>query len=220
MSKTHEAISKAKTQTWHRIHALSATVFSRDRAFRRQQPVRLVPALIERFPTPGSITSIGRAALTEQAWPLIGRKVSKARVVNDIYETACASTALPIDEDPTAVTMFRMVISQARTLIQQRNEIERIAHDALATNSDYQLLRMIPGIGPDQRPDDPGRAVAIYAGSATIASSSSSAASTSLPTSQGYFGADEAIKVRQCPAATHLLDGNAGRDPTTQQQLP
>jgi len=79
---------------------------------------------------------------------LIGRKVSKARVVNDIYETACASIALPIEEDSTAVTMFRMVIAQARTLIQQRNEIERIAHDALAANRDYQLLRMIPGIGP------------------------------------------------------------------------
>src|SRR3546814_17938039 len=56
--------------------------------------------------------------------------------------------ALPIDEDSTAVKMFRMVIAQARTLIRQRNGIERIAHDALAANRDYQLLRMIPGIGP------------------------------------------------------------------------
>ena len=70
--------------------------------------------MIERFPTPGSIASIGREDFTEQVWPLIGRKVSKARVVNDIYETACASMALPIDEDSTAVTMFRMV-AQART---------------------------------------------------------------------------------------------------------
>src|SRR3546814_9216923 len=90
--------------------------------------------MIERFPTPGSIASIGREEFTEQVWPLIGRKVSKARVVNDIYETACASMALPIDEDSTAVKMFRMVIAQARTLIRQRNEIERIAHDALAAN--------------------------------------------------------------------------------------
>jgi len=79
---------------------------------------------------------------------VIGRKVSKARVVNDIYETACASIALPIEEDSTAIMMFRMVIAQARTLIQQRNEIERIAHDVLAVNRDFQFLRMIPGIGP------------------------------------------------------------------------
>jgi len=45
--------------------------------------------------------------ITEQAWPLIGRKVSKARVVNDIYETACASIAPPIEEDSAAVKIRR-----------------------------------------------------------------------------------------------------------------
>jgi len=149
MSKTHEAISKAKTQTWHRIltHYLPL-YFPEIERFAGNSRSDWFLALIERFPTPGSITSIGREAFTEQAWPLIGRKVSKARVVNDIYETACASIALPIDVESTAVTMFRMVIAQARTLIQQRNEIEHIAHDRLAANRDYQLLRMIPGIGP------------------------------------------------------------------------
>jgi len=149
MSKTHEAISKAKTQTWHRIltHYLPL-YFPEIERFAGNSRSDWFLALIERFPTPGSIISIGRDAFTQQAWPLIGRKVSKARVVNDIYETACASIALPIDEHSAAVTMFRMVIAQARTLIQQRNEIERIAHDALAANRDYQLLRMIPGIGP------------------------------------------------------------------------
>ena len=149
MSKTHEAISKAKTQTWHRIltHYLPL-YFPEIERFAGNSRSDWFLALIERFPTPGSITSIGCEAFTEQAWPLIGRKVSKARVVNDIYETACASIALPIDADATAITMFRMVVAQARTLIQQRNEIERIAHDVLAANRDYQLLRMIPGIGP------------------------------------------------------------------------
>ena len=149
MSKTHEAISKAKTQTWYRIltHYLPL-YFPEIERFAGNSRSDWFLAMIERFPTPGSIASIGREDFTEQVWPLIGRKVSKARVVNDIYETACASMALPIDEDSTAVKMFRMVIAQARTLIRQCNEIERIAHDALAANRDYQLLRMIPGIGP------------------------------------------------------------------------
>ena len=149
MSKTHDAISKAKTQTWYRIltHYLPL-YFPEIERFAGNSRSDWFLAMIERFPTPGSIASIGREDFTEQVWPLIGRKVSKARVVNDIYETACASMALPIDEDSTAVKMFRMVIAQARTLIRQRNEIERIAHDALAANRDYQLLRMIPGIGP------------------------------------------------------------------------
>ena len=36
-------------------------------------------ALIERFPTPVSITSLGREAFVAEAWSLVGRKVSKAR---------------------------------------------------------------------------------------------------------------------------------------------
>jgi len=37
-------------------------------------------ALIERFPTPSSITSLGREAFLAEAWPLVGRKVSKAKL--------------------------------------------------------------------------------------------------------------------------------------------
>ena len=55
--------------------------------------------------------------------------------------------ALPINEASTTITMFRMVVAQARALIRQRSEIERIAN-ALSANRNYQLLRMIPGIGP------------------------------------------------------------------------
>jgi transposase len=220
MSKTHEAISKAKTQTWHRIltHYLPL-YFPEIERFAGNSRSDWFLALIERFPTPGSITSIGREAFTEQVWPLIGRKVSKARVVNDIYETACASIALPIDEDSTAVAMFRMVIAQARTLIQQRNEIERIAHDALATNSDYQLLRMIPGIGPIN-------ALTILAEAGDLRRFSHQPVPQVLRPRPRHLpvrdisGADQTIKVRQRSAATHLLDGHAGRDPTTQQQLP
>ena len=149
MSKTHEAISKAKTQTWHRLltHYLPL-YFPEIERFAGNSRSDWFLALLERFPTPGSITSIGKEAFTEEAWPLVGRKVSKARLINDIYVTACTSMALPVEEDSTAITMFRMVIGQARSLIHQRNEIERIAHGVLSENRDYQLLRMIPGIGP------------------------------------------------------------------------
>jgi transposase len=43
--------------------------------------------------------------------------------------------------------MFRMIFAQARSLIQQRNQIEHLAHATLAEHADYQLLRKIPGIG-------------------------------------------------------------------------
>jgi transposase len=149
MSKTHEAISKAKTQTWHRIltHYLPL-YFPEIERFAGNSRSDWFLALLERFPTPVSMTSLGLEAFTREAWSLVGRKVSKARLINDIYETACASVALPVDEDAVAIAMFRMVIAQARSLIRQRDEIERTAHALLADNRDYQLLRMIPGIGP------------------------------------------------------------------------
>jgi transposase len=84
----------------------------------------------------------------QEAWSLMGRKVSKSRLLNDIYETARASTALPVAQGSAAITMFRMVLAEARSLIRQRDQIEELAHAMLADHNDYQLLRKIPGIGP------------------------------------------------------------------------
>ena len=105
-------------------------------------------AFLEQFPTPAIITAYRKDAFIDAAWSVVGRKVSKARLLGDIYETARASIGLPIDAESSAVAMFRMVIAEGRSLIRQRDEIERQAHIALADNADYQRLRQIPGIGP------------------------------------------------------------------------
>lgn len=149
LSKTHETISKAKTQTWHRIltHYLPL-YFPEIARFAGNSRSDWFLALIERFPTPGSITALEREAFVAEAWPLVGRKVSKARRINDIYETASSSIALPVSEESAAIAMFRMIIAQARGLIRERNRIEEIAQFTLADHHDYQLLRRIPGIGP------------------------------------------------------------------------
>ena len=124
MSKTHEAISKAKTQTWHRIltHYLPL-YFPEIERFAGNSRSDWFLALLERFPTPTSMTALSQEAFTREAWSLVGRKVSKARLINDIYETACASVALPIGEDSVSIAMFRMVIAQARSLIRQRDAV-------------------------------------------------------------------------------------------------
>ncbi|MBW9091983.1 IS110 family transposase [Rhizobium wenxiniae] len=149
LSKTHEVISKSKTQTWHRIlnHYLPL-YFPEIAHFAGNSRSDWFLALIERFPTPTSITSLGREAFVAEAWSLVGRKVSKARLINDIFETACSSVALPIAEDAVAISMFRMIIGQGRGLIRERNRIEQIAQSLLAEHQDYQLLCKIPGIGP------------------------------------------------------------------------
>ena len=105
-------------------------------------------ALIERFPTPASITALDREAVSAEARPLIGRKVSKARLINDVYETACSNAALPVPEDSVAITMFRMVLAQGRSFIHQRDEIERLAHARVAEQVDYPLPCNIPDSGP------------------------------------------------------------------------
>lgn len=78
----------------------------------------------------------------------VGRKVSKARLLGAIYETAASSIGLPVALDSAAISMFRVVIAEGRSLIRQRDLIERQAYAMLAGHPDYQHLRQIPGIGP------------------------------------------------------------------------
>ena len=149
LSKTHEAISRAKTEVLHRLqtHYLPLYFPEIDR-FRQNSRSEWFFAFLDRFPIPASIVSLGKEAFIEAAWKVAGRKVSKAQLLGDIYETATASIGLPIPENAIAVRMFRMIIAEARSLIRQRDEIEEIADTLLCDNRDYQLLRQIPGIGP------------------------------------------------------------------------
>ncbi|MFG1225739.1 IS110 family RNA-guided transposase [Xanthobacter wiegelii] len=149
LSKTHEAIAGAKTQVLHRIqtHYLPLYFPELDR-FRQNSRSDWFFAFLDRFPTPASITALDKPAFIEAAWSVVGRKVSKERLLSDIYETAKTSIGLPIPLEAPAIRMFRLVIAEARSLIRQRNEIEAMADQILAESQDYKRLRQIPGIGP------------------------------------------------------------------------
>lgn len=148
-SKTHAVVSKAKTELWHRLltHYLPL-YFPESARFAGNSRSDWFLAFLEQFPIPSSITVHSKDAFIDAAWSVVGKKVSKARLLGDIYETAQSSIGLPVPLDSPAITMFRMVIAEGRSLIRQRNEIERQAHAALVNNADYQRLRQIPGIGP------------------------------------------------------------------------
>lgn len=103
---------------------------------------------LDRFPTPASITALSKEAFVAAAWDVVGRKVANAQLLGDIYETARSSIGLPVPPDAPAVSMFRLVIGEVRGLIRQRDAIEAAADALLTDNSDYKLLRRIPGIGP------------------------------------------------------------------------
>lgn len=148
MSKTHEIVSRSKTELWHRIltHYLPL-YFPEAERFHRSSRTDWFLAFLEKYPSPHMITVISREAFIADAWEVVGRKVSKERLLSDIYATAVGSVGLPVHSDSDAIRMFRMVLSEGRSLIRQRDVIEARAVELLSDLPDYQLLTTIPGIG-------------------------------------------------------------------------
>jgi transposase len=149
LSKTHEAISKDKMETLHRLktHYLPLYFPEVDR-FRHNSRSEWFFRFLYEFPTPAAITALTKQEFIESAWHSMGRKVNKRQVLSDIYEVARASTALPIASDSAAISMYRLVIMQMRQLIQHRDVIEAEAIRRLCDVADFHRLQQIPGIGP------------------------------------------------------------------------
>ncbi len=149
LSKTHEAISKAKTETLHRLktHYFPLYFPEIDR-FRNNSRAGGYFRFLYAFPTPASITRVSEADFVAAAWDALGRKVNKSRLLSDIYQTASTSAGLPVAVDSAAVAMYRLVILQMRQLIAHRDAIERQATQLLGEHADFQRLQQIPGIGP------------------------------------------------------------------------
>ncbi len=149
LSKTHEIVSRAKTELWHRIltHYLPL-YFPEAERFHRSARSDWFLAFLEQFPSPHLITIMSRDEFIQAAWKVVGKKVSKTRLLSDIYETAKESVGLPVAPDSDALRMFRLVLAEGRSLIRQRNEVEARAVKLLSDHPDYLLLTTIPGIGP------------------------------------------------------------------------
>ena len=149
LSKTHEVISKTKTEVLHRLktHYFPLYFPEIDR-FRHNSRSEWFFHFLHRFPTPSTILALSPGDFAEQASPLLGKKVAKQQVIHDIYETAKTSIAIPVAEDSAAVQMFRLVLVQMQQLIRHRDEIERQGHQLLQDHPDYQRLQQLPGIGP------------------------------------------------------------------------
>jgi len=149
LSKTHHQVSLEKTRTQHRLltHYLPL-YFPEIARYHRSARSEWLWALLIEFPTPRSITCLSKAEFLRRAWPLVGRKVAKERILTDIYLTAQTSIGLPADEHSETVAMLRVVLRQLLTLCQLRASIEERAEVLLEKDADYQRLRRIPGIGP------------------------------------------------------------------------
>jgi len=153
LSMTHDMVSRAKTEVLHRIqtHYLPLYFPEAERFLNSTRSVWFF-AFLERFPVPAAITATSKELFVEAAWNVVGRKVSKARLLADIYETAQASIALPIAPNAPAIAMFRLILAEARHLIRQRDAIEQMAVELLDSHADYHRLQQVPGIGPINAP--------------------------------------------------------------------
>jgi transposase len=149
LSKTHEIVSRSKTELWHRVltHYLPL-YFPEAGRFHRSSRSDWFFAFLERYPSPYIITAMAKQEFIEDAWTVVGRRVAKERLLSDIYETAKTSVGLPVTAHSEAIRMFRLILTEGRSLIAQRNAIEERAIALLKDEPDYQLLTTIPGIGP------------------------------------------------------------------------
>jgi hypothetical protein len=234
LSKTHDIVSKSKTELWHRVltHYLPL-YFPEAGRFYRSSRSDWFFAFLERYPSPHLITAMGKAAFTADAWDVIGRKVAKERLLADIYETAKYSVGLPVAPDSDAIRMFRLVLGEGRSLIAQRNQIEDRAVALLKDLPDYQLLTSIPGIGPIKRFDHPRRSwrlTPFWTSSAVLEVlrhalpgrrlRSNLPKGTWQPSVGHIPGPNQAVKIRECPFAPHPMDGWSGCHSAAHQQLP
>lgn len=113
LSKTHDIVSQSKTELWHRIptHYLPLYFPEADR-FHRSSRSDWFFAFLERYPSPHFISAMGREAFIADAWQVVGRRVSKERLLSDIYDTAVSSVGLPVEPESDAVLMFRIVLAE------------------------------------------------------------------------------------------------------------
>ena len=116
LSKTHDIVSKSKTELWHRVltHYLPQYVPEADR-FHRSARSDGFFAFLERYPSAHFISAMRKDACIAGAWDVVGRKVAKERLLADIYETAKASVGLPVGLDSDAISMVRLVLGQGRS---------------------------------------------------------------------------------------------------------
>jgi len=149
ISKTYVQVTLARTRLQHSIltHHLPLYWPEFGRYWHSSRAGWFVSFLI-RFPVPQAVRRLDCEAFIREAWPLVGRKVNKRAKLEEIYELAGETIALPIAVESFAVQAFRLQLERYLSLNRLRSQLETWAEEALGANADSQLLRTIPGIGP------------------------------------------------------------------------
>jgi transposase len=103
-------------------------------------------AFLEQFPTPAAVRALPKEAFVRAAWSVVGRKVNKQAKLEELYELAQRSIALPVAVDSVAIEAFRLQLAQLRRLAELRQTLEARAHALLKERADFQRLCSLPGV--------------------------------------------------------------------------
>lgn len=149
LSKTYYQVTRARTKVLHAIanHHLPLYFPEMQRYWQTTRIEWWLRFMLE-FPTPAHVRQLSQEAFVRQAWELVGRKVEKTAKLNEIWQMAEHSAALPHAPGCLAVETFRVSLRQAQHLNELRRSLEQRAEDVLASNKDYEQLISLPGIGP------------------------------------------------------------------------
>jgi len=149
LSRTYMHISLTRTRLQHSLltHYLPLYWPEFSRFWRTTRNDWFV-TFLQRFPTPASVRALDEETFIREAWPLVGRKVSKRARLEEIYELAAETIGLPQIPGGLAIRTFQLQLCRYLSLNHQRAQLESWAEEALGDRDDAQLLRTIPGIGP------------------------------------------------------------------------
>jgi hypothetical protein len=149
ISKTYVQVTLARTRLQHSILTHHLPLYWPEFArYWHSSRAGWFASFLIRFPVPQAVRRLDRQSFIQEAWPLVGRKVNKRAKLEEMYELASDTIALPIDPESFAVQAFRLQLKRYLSLNALRSQLERWAKEALGSNKDSQLLQSIPGIGP------------------------------------------------------------------------
>lgn len=148
LAKTYYQVSRARTKVQHALinHYLPLYFPEMHRYWATSRNAWFIRFLLQ-FPTPAHVRSLTREAFVEAAWDVVGRKVDKRAKLEEMWEMAGITTALPHAPDSLAVETFRVTLQRYQELNNLRTELESRAESALADNADFVHLKTLPGIG-------------------------------------------------------------------------
>jgi len=149
ISNTYQQITIARTRCLNSLMNHSITLyFPEMERFIFSSRAEWFCKFLLKFPTPKSITRYHKETFVRRAWDVTGRKVAKQRFLEELYEIACESIALPVDVNSLAVDMFKLQLKRLLALTMERKSLELRAESLLQDRIDYQRLRTLPGVGP------------------------------------------------------------------------